>query len=199
MRKSSGTITFTSLTQFINWEFEISGQISDGNWENSRPFDHWKFWTSLTARFDESLEEGICITNGYQYIARKNYNLSDKNLLDVVGSRMVAKCIFAMVLDSLDFNWFAINSEGNRENYNILYNYMHGIDLFDCHGCKSFSDWKTYINKQIAESDYWSKYDIFDESMINRYLALKESGAYTMKDLRKDLNAMKLVMKNVKE
>jgi len=195
MRKSSGTITFTSLTQFINWEFEITGQLSDGRWENSRPFDHWKFWCSLTANFDESLEEGICIKNDYHYISRKNYNLASKELLDVVGSRMVAKCIFAMVLDSFDFDWNSVNENGNRE---VLYNYMNAIDYFN--DCKSLDDWKIWISEMVAKhGDYWNRYNILTESMINRYLALKEANAYTMKDLRKDLNAMKLVMKNVKE
>ena len=30
------------------FEHEISGQLSDGAWENAYPLDHWKFWNKLT-------------------------------------------------------------------------------------------------------------------------------------------------------
>jgi hypothetical protein len=36
------TIGFKNRNQVILFEQELKGQISDGMWENSRPYNHWK-------------------------------------------------------------------------------------------------------------------------------------------------------------
>lgn len=45
--KNCGTFTLPR-TALALWVSEVSGQISDGMWENSRPNDHFKFWHRLT-------------------------------------------------------------------------------------------------------------------------------------------------------
>ena len=35
-------IGFANQAQVILYMCELCGQISDGHWENSKPYDHWK-------------------------------------------------------------------------------------------------------------------------------------------------------------
>lgn len=64
---------------------ELDGQISDGQWENARPYDHYKVWCDAevkVARPGELL--------GRTFYARKsNYNFTDPSLLSVIGKRML--------------------------------------------------------------------------------------------------------------
>lgn len=71
--------------QRILFEEELSGQISDGHWENSRPYDHWGPWTSAVVIVSPDGE-----TVGRTFWAQKTaYNFTDRDLLDVVGDRMI--------------------------------------------------------------------------------------------------------------
>lgn len=35
-------ISWRNEMQVVLWNEELIGQLSDGNWENSRPYEHWK-------------------------------------------------------------------------------------------------------------------------------------------------------------
>lgn len=41
------TLFVESLSGALLFEYELSGQISDGKWENSRPANHWKWITDV--------------------------------------------------------------------------------------------------------------------------------------------------------
>lgn len=72
-----------NVAQKVLWEQELSGQISDGHWENSRPNDHWRSWSSAEVVIDpENVGRNF-------YAQRESYNFTSKDLLDVVGERMV--------------------------------------------------------------------------------------------------------------
>ena len=45
--KKSSKMYFENVSSFLIYKLEISGQISDGYWENSRPYSHWK-WMGYT-------------------------------------------------------------------------------------------------------------------------------------------------------
>jgi hypothetical protein len=69
--------------QRILFDDELSGQISDGAWENASPFDHWKPWCDAVVIVDPE-------NAGRTFYARKdNYDFARRDLLDVVGERMV--------------------------------------------------------------------------------------------------------------
>ena len=42
-RTINSTLFVNNMSQACIFEMEVSGQISDGKWENSRPYDHWKW------------------------------------------------------------------------------------------------------------------------------------------------------------
>jgi hypothetical protein len=73
-----------NVRQKILFDEEISGQISDGMWENSRPFDHWKPWCDADVVVAEDGNVGRTF-----WASRDNYLITSKELLDIVGSRMV--------------------------------------------------------------------------------------------------------------
>lgn len=79
------TITFRNLVQKNLFDIELSGQISDGHWENARPMDHWKDWCNTNTEVGEKVGRDF-------YTQKDNYNLSDKFLLDCVGDRMLNIC-----------------------------------------------------------------------------------------------------------
>jgi hypothetical protein len=76
-------ITFRTQNQLILWKTELVGQLSDGHWENSRPYDHWKDWCNATALVGPNVGRDF-------YPKRDVYGLTSKALLEVVGERMRA-------------------------------------------------------------------------------------------------------------
>jgi hypothetical protein len=85
----AGQIRFANKVQVWLWEGEISGQISDGAWENSAPHDHWKaFWDA---------EIGVGAPGMTGVHPRRTYDFARTDLLSVVGDRMlfVAKAAVA--------------------------------------------------------------------------------------------------------
>lgn len=75
-----------TVTAAALWTAECCGQISDGMWENARPFDHWKFWSNC----DVEVRDGVRCTllvSGYGPI-KSNYNF--EALVRDLGPRMRA-------------------------------------------------------------------------------------------------------------
>lgn len=79
---NEGKIVFSSLSQKNLWDEEITGQLSDGQWENSRPSDHWEAWANATS--------SVGSKTGIDFVPkRSNYNLTNRELLDIIGGRML--------------------------------------------------------------------------------------------------------------
>lgn len=71
-----------NLVERALFENEICGQISDGAWENTQPYNHWEPWAEAQVLVDPT---GRNV--GRDFYARKdNYRLS--SLVEVVGDRM---------------------------------------------------------------------------------------------------------------
>ena len=76
-------LRFRNQRQVILWNEEIAGQISDGQWENSGPKDHWIPWHDCQVSVDP-------VTPGRTfYAAKDSYLLTSKDLLYIVGDRML--------------------------------------------------------------------------------------------------------------
>lgn len=75
------TLTFKTLDQAVLFEGEIKGQLSDGAWQNSRPYDHQKSWCEA----DISVGSDV----GRNFWAQKdNYGLTGSSFLAIVGPRI---------------------------------------------------------------------------------------------------------------
>jgi hypothetical protein len=75
------TIGFRNIVQVTLWNKELCGQISDGFWENSRPYGHWQGITGATADLGKLGPQG--------FRPRRSYNFANKELLECVGDRML--------------------------------------------------------------------------------------------------------------
>lgn len=72
-----------NAAQKAMWDEELSGQISDGRWENSRPDGHWVPWCEATVVVDP---EHV----GRDFdVRRDGYCFTEKELLSIVGERML--------------------------------------------------------------------------------------------------------------
>jgi hypothetical protein len=78
-------LTVRTQIQKNLFDIELSGQISDGMWENTRPFEHWKVWC------DCKVEVGTELGRDF-YAVKDNYAFNSSELLDVVGDRMLRIC-----------------------------------------------------------------------------------------------------------
>lgn len=96
-----------NVAQAALFECELKGQLSDGAWENTAPHDHWKPWADAEVRVAAAARAG-CFTElgrsdyeglGRNFYARKDsYNFARKDLLDVVGGRMLGYARVARAL-----------------------------------------------------------------------------------------------------
>lgn len=78
-----GTLRVRNIAQKVLFEEELSGQISDGQWENSSPREHWKPWCDATVVVDPN-------NVGRDFYARReSYNFTARDLLAVVQDRML--------------------------------------------------------------------------------------------------------------
>lgn len=73
-----------NVRQKILFEHELSGQISDGKWENSRPHSHWIPWCDASVVVDPKN-----VGRNFQP-DRDSYNFNDADLIDIIGDRMLA-------------------------------------------------------------------------------------------------------------
>jgi hypothetical protein len=90
----TGTITFPNRSCLALWTCEILGQMSDGLWENSKPHDHWQFWSDLEPRIADDCK---VVTDEAWKCRKTGYNLT--SLLEYVGDRMLAVGRMACITD----------------------------------------------------------------------------------------------------
>lgn len=96
------TLFLRTLSQVVLFKHELAGQLSDGHWENSVPFSHWKDWCKAEVVIANP-QAGESIGRNF-YPLRDKYNLLHKDLLSVVGGRMLMQVRLAqgMGLESLN-------------------------------------------------------------------------------------------------
>jgi len=82
MNANANVLFVSNRRQVVLFNTELQGQISDGKWENI-PGDHWVIWCHVNPVVNPS-------NVGKTFWAKKdNYCLNAKDLLDVVGERMM--------------------------------------------------------------------------------------------------------------
>lgn len=85
MQNNDPILFVRNIEQAALW-LELDGQISDGMWENARPYDHWKVWCNATVR----VAKGAQSAGRSFYAVKDTYNFTNKELLDVVALRMLS-------------------------------------------------------------------------------------------------------------
>ncbi len=156
------------------WHQEISGQISDGMWENASPRNHWKFWCNMDVEFGPEAiimgSPGYCPKSAYALDRLHQCKLGDGT--DVRRERRLATGRMA-------------KAGGDCNNRNVLRA-------------------AEYMPKTIEEWAYQAahgwKYEWVAKYMDNITLEFAEkyyATTYTMKELRADLHLIQDTMKLV--
>lgn len=78
-----GTLAVRNEPQKILFDEELSGQISDGMWENTVPHNHWEVWCDA-----EVIVDPRNVGRDF-YAVRDNYNFVNRELISIVGDRML--------------------------------------------------------------------------------------------------------------
>ncbi len=154
-------IVFANNIQKALWENELRGQISDGVWENSRPYGHYKVWCNAKVEVAKAGEP-----TGRNFWAEKdNYNLLAP--VEYVGDRMLIIAALAEMFPKF---------EGRLPE-----------SVYDF---KSYAKWaaegKEWADEQVTE---WVAAGITVEAIA------EAEGKFTMKQLRKELSAMKKIIR----
>ncbi len=99
----TNTITVANQIQKVLFDCELSGQVSDGHWENSRPLDHWKVVCDA---------EVVVGTPNLNFTPLRKYNFKSKSLLDVVSDRMIVFAKMAIKFPQLSSNAVRLTDYG---------------------------------------------------------------------------------------
>ena len=169
----TGTITLPTSAQRALWIYEITGQLSDGMWENTRPHSHWKFWGALEVKLGAEAsvkKSGSYLGRDYECV-KNAYNLGA--LIPIVGDSMVKVARMAKALNDAMTYEDAQAAEYLPETC-VEYLQMRAKD----------SNVSEYIKEYIDQ--------LTDVKVIAYYMTV-----YTKKDLRADLNVIKQAMKSV--
>jgi len=86
----SPLIKFQNQEQRIIFLYEMLGQISDGMWENTRPGNHYLPWMKIKEDNAVVDSENFGVDSSLRF-AKRNYNFANKDLLDIVGERLIIK------------------------------------------------------------------------------------------------------------
>ncbi len=155
------TLTLRTLEQVTLFKNELRGQISDGHWENRRPTNHWEPWCEAQVVVGENVGRNF-------YAPVTSYNLTDTNLLEVVGDRMIVFVKLARYF--------------GQEHVDVL------EGAFDLDG--------TYRGMPTYTGDYWdgvrAKLAAYNLKEVRDVV---EADTYTRKDLVRDLREIKQAMK----
>lgn len=163
-------ILFETVTQQALWDHEITGQLSDGAWENAMPHDHWREWVDLESGVASDKQIPGVHTS---YMPRKQgYNLMclvDGKIVDL-SKRMIAYAVASAL------GW---PKRMARYSEYIPTDKDMSFDEF----------WKeTYdFAREGLEG--------LDEPMYDTFRSVVKSGMYDRKSVIRDLKAIKGIMK----
>lgn len=153
---------------------EIRGQISDGLWENSRPSDHYRFWCDFTP-------DDVIVTNDNNTgiktderwkIRKNNYNFTNSKLLKYVGDRMlnIVKTYLLYKDSDIDIDFYNMFTFDNDMAMTI-------DKYFNEDGTKKFNFTKNFTPEMVKK--------------------INVSNIYTMKELKKELEQLKIDFGNI--
>ncbi len=145
--KKIGTIFFKTVSAQALWEHVITGQLSDGMWENTVPHDHWQFWCyCLQSAVGEENKIVLDKDERVPYRQKVGYNIV--GLFEYVKERMIAEGRMARAKGSIgDRNW----GLEDLENYTSFEEFMKQPDKVRGHVSKT--DAKAYYETTYTDKD----------------------------------------------
>lgn len=178
---SKNTIILNSLALYNLWEGEIAGQLSDGKWENSNGVDCW--WL-MRSKFDPSTPS-VCEINSGSYYYRRCPNILAKDLLEVVGDRMLQYIIAGKVGLQV--------GKGGADNRSAIEK-MVGLALDEVGVDEAIGMMKSTNNKYES----FDRLELTDEEFVETYNKMVDyinKNNCDMKFVRAHLRALRDVMR----
>ena len=180
---SKTTLNVTNMSQACLFEMEVSGQISDGKWENSRPYNHWE-WICNT-------EMVISDENSYSgAFHNKRYGI--KNLFNEF-MKYVEKSEYAWPMRMYYYAKFGTILDPK---------YINNLD-----GMRSFieligenEEINTLEDLKEKTPEYLKKYFLpeYDEVFSTENIQKFRNSEYSIKDMKKDLAFLHLSVNTYK-
>lgn len=165
---------FTSPSAAALFALEFSGQISDGQWENARPYNHWEWITDVKYNIDKNHIPGY---SGPFH--KKKYNIKPwlnlykkKNYEWAIRVYYIAK--FASILSEEDLNK-VLNSEHNMDCI---------IEMLP--EDKSKITYEEFIRQEYDEKK-WRNMGYGRAILTKDYFDKYYESNYTMEDFKRDL------------
>ena len=205
MNMKNLVLHFENASAMCLYEMEMSGQISDGKYENSRPYDHWE-WVREISNMVVDGTYGIEGNNWHRGFAehgqfRKKYNLNEwfskyiKNWrkngdTDTMwATRIIAYGKFGKIYPNLTFDQLKkfnyieviledlqLKIENGETNPEVLFNKI--TDFSEC-------AWR--------EKYYESAKEFITLDFVKKFLELK----YDIKECREDVKSMQNTINSV--
>ena len=116
------TLNFETLEQAAIFWCELSGQISDGHWENYNR-NNWETWCDADVTVDADRP------TGRDFWVSTNLNMKNKKLFDVVGPRMMFYVRAAQIVDRL---WPELRTRNKLRLIDYLTYRLHGSGVGLC-------------------------------------------------------------------
>ena len=187
-----GTLTVKNQSQANLYNAEISGQLSDGAWENARPSDHWKAWS------DVDIVVGSPIGYSGIYPRRTKYALANQ-LLPYVGARMLV--YGAAGLAKIDLSRYgsveASDMTSALEYFFEVFGAQTAQDLSAQCKSKSFDEFMQAFTEQVEKTTYLKKYFQVIEKNTKKVKLIYEmiaGGQYNVNSLKNDLKDISMAM-----
>lgn len=164
--------------QMLLFDLEIVGQLSDGHWENTKPYNHWVNWANAKV-----IVQPNNVGRNFRAV-KDNYGLTSSDLLDVVGDRMIAMC-------NMQINGY---SRETIDNFNDSMN-----DRIFKDKAESFYIKFDMTDEEIIErvrNNYWYKkyYEMIEIFGSYDNLVKAREGSFDLKRLKKELRGLKNCM-----
>lgn len=187
--EQSPTLVVKNLSQSNLWNCEIVGQLSDGAWENTRPFNHWEAWSDANVKIGP-------VVGYYGFRPLKTQYALDTQLIPYVGGRMLVwgAAGYAKIDLSIDRN-----AESAYEYFFTTYDDHKPGDLINKIKTMEFEALeKMFLDR--AENETWIKpyadYYIKEKNNFKRVYDIIKSSSYSQGNLKADLNELKVAMNN---
>lgn len=183
------TLHFETPAAAFLYQYELSGQISDGKYENSRPYDHWKWVSKVSCVIDGK--------KGYEGMPhRLKYNLREWPGYIKKASNGDSSWTWAYRV--LDFGRLAKSLTKDEAQKCIDGTIKHADTIAEAWGGalrkNPDAEYKD-INEQVA--DYLKKYiadcSIADEAHFKKFKGI----VYTEAELKEDLRSMTDSVNNI--
>lgn len=161
---------FTTVAAALLYNWELFGQISDGKYENSRPYDHWQWITDCDVIIDP---------NGLNYaerFLRKKYTLSEWSGYMKDGENDWAwRCAnyvrFGACFEDTQENYDLITSKVSRSSVECLKDKYDSYEAF----LKDYESWPNWARNE-------SFLEVFTKEVYDKYyseaVSIKEFNKY---------------------